>query len=168
MRAARCAVIALLACLAALSANAFLPPAGRAAHEVGFEGTPPRPVEPRLSLRGASRSAAASPAGTPAVLGVAALLAGASARLCRDRPTAVAEPRILRRAEVKSDVNYLALLTKGDLPKRIAIVILLLALARIGFYIPLYGFDVDATEDTFISLCLSSPKNQPCPLTWTF
>jgi len=76
-------------------------------------------------------------------------LAGASARLCRDRPTAVAEPRILRRAEVKSDVNYLALLTKGDLPKRIAIVILLLALARIGFYIPLYGFDVDATEEYF-------------------
>lgn len=34
-----------------------------------------------------------------------------------------------------------------DLPKRIAIVILLLALARVGFYIPLYGFDVDATEE---------------------
>ncbi|OLP84824.1 hypothetical protein AK812_SmicGene34261 [Symbiodinium microadriaticum] len=84
-----------------------------------------------------------------AVLGVAALLAGASARLCRDGPTAAAEPRILRRAEVKSDVNYLSLLTKGDLPKRIAIVILLLALARIGFYIPLYGFDVDATEEYF-------------------
>ncbi|CAE7941343.1 SECY [Symbiodinium sp. KB8] len=139
MRAARGAVIALLAGLTALSANAFLPPAG----------TPPRPVEPRLSLRGASRSAAAAPGGTPAVLGVAALLAGASARLCRDGPTAAAEPRILRRAEVKSDVNYLSLLTKGDLPKRIAIVILLLALARIGFYIPLYGFDVDATEEYF-------------------
>eukprot|EP00438_Fugacium_kawagutii_P003088 Skav236771 [mRNA] locus=scaffold2707:132067:135193:+ [translate_table: standard] len=57
-------------------------------------------------------------------------------RICRDRPAAP-ETALLRRAEVKSE----------DLPKRIAIVIVLLALARVGFYIPLYGFDVDATEE---------------------
>ena len=88
------------------------------------------------------------PTTSKAVYGVAALLAGASVRLCRDRP-ATSETAMLRRAEVKSEVNYLSLLTKGDLPKRIAIVILLLALARVGFYIPLYGFDVDATEEYF-------------------
>jgi len=46
-------------------------------------------------------------------------------------------------------VNYLVLLTKGDLPKRIFTVLALLALCRVGYYIPLYGFDVDAAQEYF-------------------
>eukprot|EP00931_Biecheleriopsis_adriatica_P120031 TRINITY_DN95183_c0_g1_i1.p1 TRINITY_DN95183_c0_g1~~TRINITY_DN95183_c0_g1_i1.p1 ORF type:complete len:571 (+),score=115.64 TRINITY_DN95183_c0_g1_i1:46-1713(+) len=84
----------------------------------------------------------------PAAYGAAALLAGTYAGLVGTGKVA-AGPRTLMRAEVKSDVNYLALLTKGDLPKRIAIVVLLLAMARVGFYIPLYGFDADATAEYF-------------------
>lgn len=56
---------------------------------------------------------------------------------------------VLRRAEVGQDVNYFALLFKGDLPKRIGLVLLLLAIARVGFYVPLYGFDVDAVGEYF-------------------
>jgi len=51
--------------------------------------------------------------------------------------------------QANTDVNYLELLGKGDLPKRIFIVAALLAVARIGFYIPLYGFDADATAEYF-------------------
>jgi preprotein translocase SecY subunit len=47
------------------------------------------------------------------------------------------------------DANYLVLLTKGDLPKRIFTVLALLALCRVGYYIPLYGFDVDAAQEYF-------------------
>ncbi|CAE8598784.1 unnamed protein product, partial [Polarella glacialis] len=56
---------------------------------------------------------------------------------------------VVRHAQGPSDVNYFALLFKGDLPKRIALVLILLALARVGFYIPLYGFDADATAEYF-------------------
>eukprot|EP00435_Cladocopium_sp_Y103_P041104 s1346_g11.t1 len=111
--------------------------------------TAPETASPELSahLESVEPQAPQTPQArtSKAVYGVAALLAGASVRLCRERPAS--ETALVRRAEVKSEVNYLALLTKGDLPKRIAIVIILLALARVGFYIPLYGFDVDATEE---------------------
>jgi len=55
----------------------------------------------------------------------------------------------LRATQANTDVNYFELLTKGDLPKRLFIVAALLALARIGFYVPLYGFDADATAEYF-------------------
>lgn len=85
----------------------------------------------------------------------AALLCGVYAGLQHTKPCAapVCADRSLivqRRASTAgSDVNYLVLLTKGDLPKRILTVLVLLALARIGFYIPLYGFDADATAEYF-------------------
>ncbi|CAJ1414620.1 unnamed protein product [Effrenium voratum] len=130
--------LARLAALAALAAGlCFLP---------GPASAPARPAAAPASASATAGGGVSAAGG--AVYGVAALLAGASARLCRDRPSS-SEGLLARRAEVKSDVNYLALLTKGDLPKRIATVVVLLALARIGFYIPLYGFDVDATEEYF-------------------
>jgi preprotein translocase SecY subunit len=56
---------------------------------------------------------------------------------------------VQRKAQQTGEVNYFALLFKGDLPKRIAIVLVLLALCRVGYFIPLYGFDVDAAEEYF-------------------
>jgi len=81
------------------------------------------------------------------------LLVGAYAGLQRHRtPSSVdggQKSLVVRRAAQPSNVNYFALLFKGDLPKRIAIVLLLLAAARVGFYIPLYGFDADAVGEYF-------------------
>lgn len=61
-----------------------------------------------------------------------------------------ATPLVLRRAsKATDDVDYFSLLFKGDLPVRILTVMALLGLSRVGFYIPLYGFDVDATAEYF-------------------
>mmetsp|Transcript_38919 Transcript_38919/g.62860 ORF Transcript_38919/g.62860 Transcript_38919/m.62860 type:complete len:587 (+) Transcript_38919:40-1800(+) len=85
-----------------------------------------------------------------AACGSAALLAGAFAGLQqKSRAAPAASSLVVRHAQGPSDVNYFALLFKGDLPKRIALVLILLALARVGFYIPLYGFDADATAEYF-------------------
>jgi len=79
------------------------------------------------------------------------MLGGLAAGLRRSAgaPSSVRGPQIARRAAQTGDVNYFSLLTKGDLPKRILAVLALLAAARIGYYIPLYGFDVDATAEYF-------------------
>lgn len=96
--------------------------------------------------------AAAKPVSTGAAsaVGAAALLCGVLAGLNRSRVApAGAQPLVRRRAQTPEGVNYAALLFKGDLPIRIATVIGLLACARIGFYIPLYGFDADAVGEYF-------------------
>mmetsp|Transcript_77821 Transcript_77821/g.137232 ORF Transcript_77821/g.137232 Transcript_77821/m.137232 type:complete len:550 (-) Transcript_77821:62-1711(-) len=136
-----------------LCPSAFIPPAARRLEAPGL-------VTDRLRQghEGANRGAATEAVAAKVVVenayvayGAAAILAGAYAGLQRDTARAVspARPRVARRAEVQNEVNYLALITKGDLPKRIGTVILLLALARVGFYIPLYGFDADAVSEYF-------------------
>mmetsp|Transcript_13484 Transcript_13484/g.31689 ORF Transcript_13484/g.31689 Transcript_13484/m.31689 type:complete len:564 (+) Transcript_13484:51-1742(+) len=101
------------------------------------------------------RAPAVSPEARPtqAALASAALLAGTCAGLRHKRwQPCGGESRsltVLCRASDTGDVNYFALLFKGDLPKRILTVLLLLALARVGFYIPLYGFDADAVGEYF-------------------
>jgi len=111
----------------------------------------PGSLQPKAA--GAILAAPGTPSsvGVPA-LGTAALLAGAYAGLQRARlhhDVAVRSSLVRRRASSTGDVNYFALLFKGDLPKRIFTVLLLLALARVGFYIPLYGFDADAVAEYF-------------------
>jgi len=91
------------------------------------------------------------PTGSAApALGAASLLVGLCAGLQHGVRSEAPTPLVLQRATADgSDVNYLALLFKGDLPKRLLTVIALLGIARVGFYIPLYGFDADATAEYF-------------------
>mmetsp|Transcript_122077 Transcript_122077/g.317146 ORF Transcript_122077/g.317146 Transcript_122077/m.317146 type:complete len:551 (+) Transcript_122077:2-1654(+) len=114
---------------------------------LGARAADTSPGDIRAARPGSSSSRAALVAFT--------MLGGLCAGLQRRSSSAVAPVRrpsaslLPLRAAQQTDVNYFSLLTKGDLPKRIATVLALLALARVGYYIPLYGFDVDATAEYF-------------------
>eukprot|EP00929_Paragymnodinium_shiwhaense_P103214 TRINITY_DN66544_c0_g1_i1.p1 TRINITY_DN66544_c0_g1~~TRINITY_DN66544_c0_g1_i1.p1 ORF type:complete len:577 (-),score=122.46 TRINITY_DN66544_c0_g1_i1:220-1950(-) len=139
------------------------PPGGRRPQSAATrsESTVLGSVDASALVTTVEESLASQQLSTSYALGTAALFGGALVGLngrsgLSATSTASVEQReasaLQRRAgsstEVQ-DVNYFALLFKGDLPKRILTVLLLLGLARVGFYIPLYGFDSDAVGEYF-------------------
>jgi len=112
---------------------------------------PPQPAAAASAAATRQRAPSLPPTASAApALGAASLLVGLCAGLQRGVRSEAQPPLVIRRATADgSDVNYFALLFKGDLPKRLLTVIALLGLARVGFYIPLYGFDADATAEYF-------------------
>lgn len=146
----------------ALSAGAFVPAPARpgalaAPLRSGAGPSVPGGVAAAEAAAASGTNVASGSGGSAAgVIGAAALLAGAYVGAQRQsgfdplkRANVPTTPRQASKSAEPDDINYLALLGKGDLPKRIFTVLGLLALARIGFYVPLYGFDADAVGEYF-------------------